>query len=163
MVTVLPISIGSQVALRQDMPSALSLETGTGEALYAGDRRKRPRFSFHLSAFLRTPIISTDWVQSKTLNVSAVGASFETNVPLPPDSTVEYVLTFPPDMTHATEPIRVRFSGQVLRVEARTGDREGYLVAVSSNTYRFLSSEAAAACCLPEGSAARTSLPPDSL
>jgi hypothetical protein len=90
------------------------------------------------SIFLRTQRASGHWILSETDNVSTVGAHFASNVELPPDESVEYVLTFPPELTHAPAPWRVRFYGSVVRVEPQT---TGYGVAVHTTKHRYLSPE----------------------
>jgi hypothetical protein len=92
------------------------------------------------SIFLRTPRASGRWILSETDNVSTVGAHFASNVELPPDESVEYVLTFPPELTHAPAPWRVRFYGSVVRVEPRTAGQDTYGVAVqTTKKHRYLS------------------------
>ena len=66
---------------------------------------------------------SDQWILSETANVSVIGAYFATDVELPRDESVEYVLTFPPELTHAPSPWRVRFYGSVVRVEPPTAGR----------------------------------------
>jgi hypothetical protein len=90
----------------------------------------------HCSIFLRDPDASDHWILSETTNVSAAGAYFDCDVELPPDRTVEYVLTFPPEWTHAVAPWGVRFQGNVVRVEPHT---EAYGVAVHTSKRRYLS------------------------
>jgi len=106
------------------------------------ERRKKPRFTLSFPAFVWIPILGKDWAQSKTVNVSTVGAVLETTMAVPLDSPIEYVVTFPSDLTHATSPLRVRFCGRVLRVEPQY-ENAGFRVAVSSSNYKYLSREAA--------------------
>lgn len=66
----------------------------------------------------------------------------ETGIAVLPDSPIEYILTFPSELTHAALPLHVRFCGRVIRVEPR-GKNEGYCIAVRSTSYKYLSREAA--------------------
>lgn len=106
---------------------------------YSGERRRKPRFAMQCSIFLRAPRASGRWILSETDNVSTVGAHFVSNVELPPDESVEYVLTFPPGLTHAPAPWRVRFYGSVVRVEPQTAGEGAYGVAVQTTKHRNLS------------------------
>jgi len=107
----------------------------------SGERRRNLRFAVHCPIFLRTPRASGQWILSQTDNVSAVGAYFASKVELPPDESVEYVLTFPPELTHAPAPWRVRFYGSVVRVEPQTAAQGRYGVAVHTTRRRYLSHE----------------------
>ena len=74
------------------------------------------------SAFVRA--LGDPWSFSETSDVSATGAFFVTERPFLLNTPVEYVLTFPPDLTKAAQPLRVRFFGMVLRCERRCRRRE---------------------------------------
>lgn len=108
------------------------------------ERRRKPRFDMHCSIFLRTSHDSTQWILSHTANVSAVGAYFATEVELPQDESIEYVLTFPPELTHAPAPWRVRFFGNVVRVEPDGAIQGTYGIAVHTTKHRYLSAEESA-------------------
>ncbi len=54
---------------------------------------------------------------------------------------MEYVLTFPPELTHAPTPWRVRFFGSVVRVEPDGAAQGTYGVAVHTTKHRYLSRE----------------------
>jgi|SRR5580700_1780816 hypothetical protein len=54
---------------------------------------------------------------AETSNVSATGAFLVADRPLLVSAPVEYVLTFPPDLTKVPNLLRVRFFGKVLRCE----------------------------------------------
>jgi len=105
------------------------------------ERRQKPRFALQCSIFLRAPGASDEWIRSKTANVSVVGAYFASQVELPPQESVEYVLTFPPELTHAPDPWRVCFYGSVVRVEPLTLAEGGYGVALRTTKHRYLSHE----------------------
>ena len=57
------------------------------------------------------------------------------------DKSVEYVLTFPPELTHAAAPWGVRFYGNVVRVEPNAAPGGPYGVAVHTTKRRYLSSD----------------------
>ncbi len=101
----------------------------------------------HCSIFLRTSHDSAQWILSHTANVSAVGAYFATEVELPQDESIEYVLTFPPELTHASAPWRVRFFGSVVRVESDGATQGTYGIAVHTTKHRYLSAEESAKFC----------------
>lgn len=101
----------------------------------------------HFSIFLRAPCADGQWISSETANVSAVSAYFSSQVELPADGSVEYVLTFPPELTHAAAPWRVRFYGSVVRVERQTAGQDTYGVAVHTTKHRYLSPEESEGFC----------------
>ena len=106
-----------------------------------GERRRKPRFAMRCSIFLRNSCASGPWILSKTVNVSVAGAYCASNVELSKDESVEYVLTFPPELTHAPAPWRVRFLGSVVRVESDAAAQGTYGVAVYTTKRRYLSPE----------------------
>lgn len=102
------------------------------------ERRKNLRFGLHFSGAIWTPTLGKNWLPCKTLSVGIRGSSLETSVALPVESRIDYIVTFPSELTHAMDPLRVRFCGQVLRVDAIGENQEGYRVAVSNLNYKFL-------------------------
>ena len=54
---------------------------------------------------------------TETANVSATGAMFPTERPSLLSAPVEYVLSFLPELTKATQPLLVRLLGTVMRCE----------------------------------------------
>ena len=94
----------------------------------------------HCSILLH-PHASDRRILGETVNVSAGGAYFASKVALPPDEPVEYVLTFPPELTHAPAPWRVRFYGSVVRVETKSVEEGTYGVALQTTKHRYLSPE----------------------
>jgi len=120
------------------LPDGLTL----GLSFYPGERRKNPRFDMHFPVFLRK--LGDPWTVSETSDVSAAGAFFVTNRPILLNAPIEYVLTFPPDLTKAPQPLRVRFFGMVLRCE-RVPDGNGVFgIAVRNTAHRYLTSDEAA-------------------
>lgn len=108
-----------------------------------GERRRNPRFDMHFTVFLRR--MGEPWVVTETTDVSAAGASFSTDRPFLLNTPVEYVLTFPPDLTKAQQPLRMRFYASVLRCERiPSGDNPAFSVAVRNTTHRYLSPEESA-------------------
>jgi hypothetical protein len=95
----------------------------------------------HFSAFVRA--LGDPWLVSETTNVSAAGASFVTERPFLLNTPVEYVLTFPPDLTKAAQPLRVRFFGMVLRCERFPGGGGMFGIAVRNTAHRYLTQQEA--------------------
>ncbi len=79
-----------------------------------------------------------EWLPCKTLTVGIRGATLEIDVALVVGGHIEYIVVFPAELTHAVAPLRVRFSGRVLRVDSRGENAESYLVAVHNDNYKFL-------------------------
>ncbi len=107
----------------------------------AGERRKSLRFDIRFSAFLRVP--GETWTRSETVEVSAAGASFVTNLPFLLNTPVEYVLALPPDLTKAQRHLRLRFHGTVLRCERIGTDSGTFGVSVRNTSHRYLSADEA--------------------
>ena len=107
-----------------------------------GERRKNPRFDLHLPVFLRA--LGDPWSSTETTDVSAAGAFFVTDRPFLLNTPVEYVLTFPPERTKATQPLRVRFFACVLRCESVPDGTGAFGVAVRNGAHRYLSPAEAA-------------------
>lgn len=114
----------------------------TATPTQTGERRKSPRFDMHFSAFVRA--LGDPWSFSETSDVSAAGASFVTERPFLLNTPVEYVLTFPPDLTKAAQPLRVRFFGMVLRCERHAEGRGKFGIAIRNTAHRYLTQEEAA-------------------
>ena len=110
--------------------------------LRAGERRKNPRFDMHFPVFLRA--LGDPWTVTETADVSAAGAFFVTDRPFLLNIPIEYVLTFPPDLTKAPQPLRVRFFGMVLRCERIRDNNVAFGIAVRNTAHRYLSREEAA-------------------
>src|SRR5271169_1026681 len=107
----------------------------------SGERRKSHRFDMHFSAFVRA--LGDPWSVSETADVSAAGASFVTDRPFLLNTPVEYVLTFPSDLTKAAQALHVRFFGMVLRCELIPGGGGMYGVAVRNTAHRYLTQQEA--------------------
>lgn len=57
---------------------------------------------------------------------------------------IEYVLTFPPDLTKALKPLRVRFFGKVLRCERVPSGSKSFCIAVWSADHPYVGDEQSA-------------------
>lgn len=108
----------------------------------AGERRKHPRFDMRFSVFLRA--FGDRWAFSETADVSAAGAFIVTERPYLLNTPVEYVLTFPPDLTRALKPLRVRFYASVMRCERIPGGNGAFGLAVRNTAHRYLTDAEAA-------------------
>ncbi|HEY4931171.1 MAG TPA: hypothetical protein VII23_06340, partial [Terriglobales bacterium] len=71
------------------------------------------------------------------------GAFFVTDRPFLLNTPMEYVLTFPPDLTKAPEPLRVRFFAMVLRCERVQESQDTFGIAVRNTAHRYLAHEEA--------------------
>ena len=120
----------------------LAREQTTGLGLRPGERRKHPRFDMHFPVFLRG--LGESWTVSETADVSANGAFFVADRPFLLNTPMEYVLTFPPDLTKAPEPLRVRFFAMVLRCERVPESQDAFGIAVRNTAHRYLTHEEAA-------------------
>ncbi len=108
----------------------------------AGERRKNARFDMCFPVFLRA--LGDPWAVTETADVSAAGAFFVTDRPFLLNIPIEYVLTFPPDLTKAPQPLRVRFFAMVLRCERIRDNNGAFGIAVRNTAHRYLSREDAA-------------------
>jgi hypothetical protein len=119
--------------------NSLSNRLPTGLEHHAGERRKRARFDMHFPALLRA--LNDSWAVAETTDVSATGAFLVADRPFLVNAPVEYVLTFPPDLTKVPNPLRVRFFGKVLRCERVSHNNSLFGIAVQSAAHRYLSQE----------------------
>ena len=108
------------------------------------ERRIMRRFDMRLPAAVRVAGGQMDEFLTETQNVSARGVFFYLDRPVEEGSRVEVTMTFPPHVT-LTDPVRVRFTARVIRVEqplpsARIG------IAAVIEEYEFLRSTGAAEC-----------------
>jgi hypothetical protein len=93
----------------------LSKENGATQP--SPERRTMRRFDMHLPASIRVGESALDELLTETQNVSARGIFFYLDRPVPEGTRIEVTMTFPPHVT-LTDPVRVRFSARVVRVEA---------------------------------------------
>jgi len=80
------------------------------------ERRTTRRFDMRLPASVRVPGTSLQGLDTETQNVSARGVFFYVDRPLAEGMRVEVTMTFPPHVT-LTDPVRVRFTARVVRVD----------------------------------------------
>ena len=102
------------------------------------DRRRMPRFEMQLP--LEIDRGESSPVMAITRDVSAGGVHFF----LEPDTvhgpTVEFIVTFPPEIT-LVKSLRVRCTGRVIRVDRLTA--QGVGIAAEIQRYEFLSTATA--------------------
>src|SRR5438046_5183070 len=102
------------------------------------ERRTMRRFDMRLPAAVRVAGNSLRDLLTETQNVSARGVFFCLDRPLAEGMRIEVTMTFPPHVT-LTEPVRVRFTARVVRVET-SPDYSGIGVAAMIEEYEFLRS-----------------------
>jgi hypothetical protein len=99
------------------------------------ERRSTRRFGLRLPVSVSFP--DTKGTEAETRDVSARGISFSVDAGMAAGTELEFTLTLPPEIT-ATDSIRVRCKGKVVRVE--TGGVGGKTsVAAVIHEYEFLS------------------------
>ncbi|MGC2183969.1 MAG: PilZ domain-containing protein [Terriglobales bacterium] len=108
----------------------------------AQERRTMRRFDMRLPASVRVAGNGLRDLLTETQNVSARGVFFYLDRPLAEGSRIEVTMTFPPHVT-LTEPVRVRFTARVVRLE-NSPSASGIGVAAMIEEYEFLRSNAAA-------------------
>jgi PilZ domain len=102
------------------------------------ERRTMRRFDMRLPATVRVAGQGLRDLSTETQNVSARGVFFVLDRPLADGMRIEVTMTFPPHVT-LTEPVRVRFTARVVRVET-SPDYSGIGVAAMIEEYEFLRS-----------------------
>jgi len=105
------------------------------------DRRTMRRFDMRLPATVRIAGQGLRDLSTETQNVSARGVFFYLDRPLAEGTGIEVTMTFPPHVT-LTEPVRVRFTARVVRVETSPA-YSGMGVAAMIEEYEFLRSNPA--------------------
>ncbi len=121
--------------------NSLASEAPVGVPLQSGERRKNLRFDIHVPVLLRG--IGDPWAVTETADVSATGAFFVVDRPFLLNTPIEYVLTFSPELTKASQPLRVRFFGMVLRCERVAGGNGSFGIAVRNTAHRYLTPDEA--------------------
>jgi hypothetical protein len=107
----------------------------------APERRTMRRFDMRLPASVRVAGNGLRDLMTETQNVSARGVFFYLDRPLAEGARIEVTMTFPPHVT-LTEPVRVRFTARVVRVE-NSQSVSSIGVAAMIEEYEFLRSNAA--------------------
>jgi hypothetical protein len=108
----------------------------------AQERRTMRRFDMRLPASVRVSGNGLRDLMTETQNVSARGVFFYLDRPLTEGVRIEVTMTFPPHVT-LTEPVRVRFTARVVRVET-SHSVTGVGVAAMIEEYEFLRSNPSA-------------------
>src|SRR6266481_1910812 len=106
------------------------------------ERRTMRRFDMRLPASVRVSGNGLRDLMTETQNVSARGVFFYLDRPLTEGARIEVTMTFPPHVT-LTEPVRVRFTARVVRVET-SQSASSIGVAAMIEEYEFLRSNPAA-------------------
>ena len=75
------------------------------------------RFEMRLPASVRVAGNGLNGLLTETQNVSARGVFFYLDHPLAEGARIEVTMTFPPHVT-LTDPVRVRFTARVVRIES---------------------------------------------
>jgi hypothetical protein len=102
------------------------------------ERRAMRRFTMRLPAIVSANDTAFKDVPTETRNVSARGIFFYLDRPLDHGTRIAVTVTFPPHIT-MTEPLQVRFTASVVRVEAPLPvSRVGIAAAIEE--YQFLPS-----------------------
>jgi hypothetical protein len=99
------------------------------------EKRSTRRFSLELPITIKYANNAATELVAQTRDVSSRGVFMYLNSEFAEGATIEFVMTLPREITLA-EPIRVRCTGRVLRLENRER-RQG--VAVSIEKYDFVS------------------------
>ena len=107
----------------------------------APERRTMRRFEMRLPASVRLAGNGLRDLLTETQNVSARGVFFYLDRPLAEGARIEVTMTFPPHVT-LTEPVRVRFTARVVRVES-SHSASSIGVAAMIEEYEFLRSNGA--------------------
>jgi hypothetical protein len=106
------------------------------------ERRTMRRFDMRLPASVRVAGNGLRDLLTETQNVSARGVFFYLDRPLAEGTRIEVTMTFPPHVT-LTEPVRVRFTAKVVRIENPQSD-SNIGVAAMIEEYEFLRTNTAA-------------------
>lgn len=112
--------------------SCLSERLSSGSLFRCRQRRGNLRFNINIPILVGTA--GRPWTVGETINLSASGVYFIASRPLLKGVGVEYVLTFPRDLTDAHQPSHVRFSGTVVRNEPVAKPRGNFGIAVRNET-----------------------------
>ncbi len=96
------------------------------------------RFDMRLPASVRVAGNGLNGLLTETQNVSARGVFFYLDRPLAEGTRIEVTMTFPPHVT-LTDPVRVRFTARVVRIE-NLQSLTGVGVAAMIEEYEFLRS-----------------------
>jgi PilZ domain len=99
------------------------------------DRRRMPRFEMQLP--LEVDRGGSNTVMAVTRDVSAGGVYFYLEPDIVNGSTIEFVVTFPPEIT-LVKSLKVRCTGKIIRMDRSTP--QGVGIAAEIQRYEFLTS-----------------------
>ena len=105
------------------------------------EKRAIRRFTLQLPVTVTAKSGEPVAAPAESRDVSSHGICFYCDAALEPESAIEFTLTLPTEVT-MTEPLQVRCSGKVVRVENRNGSGRFAVAAVISN-YDFVADDAA--------------------
>ena len=95
----------------------------------SAEQRRTRRFAMQLPVDVKLPKHDAASVAAQTKDVSARGVFFYLDSSVTEGSSIEFVLTLPPEIT-LTESIRVRCTGKVVRVDHGEGTQVGIAAAI---------------------------------
>ena len=101
------------------------------------EKRSMRRFSLDLPISVKFLDNGKRELSGHTRDVSSRGVFMFLETEIAVGAPIEFVMTFPPEIT-LSEPIRVRCTGRVLRVD-KAGQEQG--IAVAIDKYDFVSEE----------------------
>jgi hypothetical protein len=101
------------------------------------DKRTTRRFSLDLPISVKFLDNGRRELAGRTRDVSSRGVFMYLETEIEPGAPIEFVMTLPPEIT-LSDPIRVRCTGKVLRVD-KAAQEQG--VAIAIDKYDFVSEE----------------------
>ena len=104
------------------------------------EKRAIRRFTLQLPVTVTAKSGEPVAAPAESRDVSSHGICFYCDAALEPESAIEFTLTLPTEVT-MTEPLQVRCSGKVVRVENSSGSGKFAVAAVISN-YDFVAEDA---------------------
>jgi hypothetical protein len=104
------------------------------------EKRAIRRFTLQLPVTLTTKSGEPVEAVAESRDVSSHGICFYCDSALEAEATIEFTLTLPAEIT-MTEPLQVRCSGKVVRVENGSGEGK-FAVAAKISDYEFVAEDA---------------------
>ena len=111
-----------------------------GEEKTAKDQRAIRRFALHLPVTVTAASGDHIPATAETRDVSSHGICFYCDSAIERDTTIEFTVTLPSEVT-MTEPISVRCHAKVVRVENATGHGGKFAIAAAIDSYEFVASD----------------------
>jgi hypothetical protein len=121
------------------------------EDVAAQEKRAIRRFALQLPVTVTAASGELIEATAQTRDVSSHGICFECDKPIERESTIEFTLTLPTEVT-MTEPIRVHCRGTVVRIENKAGGK--FAIAAAIESYEFVANDD------PQSSVADSEAPP---